>query len=272
MKKVLSLLVLLLSLQYVSAQGLKVVYEEVANPYLGRDVSKELEKQTDNPEIRAHLEKQMKNPTVMISELLVNKGVSIYTKKGKKSNEKEAPIENERVKATVNHQFSGTSAIYVDYLDSIYINQMTFDDKIYIMESPVYDRMFTWEITSEQQNILGYNCIKATKTSGVEKKIGTIESRPQRIVAWYCPDIPVSAGPEHHIGLPGLILKVEMNEGVHVYNAVSIEPLAPDTEIVKPENGEKISSEELLEVVQEFNAKQIEKMNRRGGKVIRIQR
>ncbi|MDR0724918.1 MAG: GLPGLI family protein [Prevotellaceae bacterium] len=272
MKRIyLILLVSILSLQCLSAQGLRVVYEDVSNISKGRDVSKDFES-VENPEVRAFLENKAKSPTVYTSELLVNKGVSLYARKVQPKKEEPVSLGNEQTAATIRpvRQVYGTSAIYKDYIDSIIVTQMDVGDKTYLLESPLPRQSRKWEISSEQATILGYTCIKATSTFGEAKKIGNIETKPQNIVAWYCPDIPIDAGPDIYSGLPGLILKLEVNDGVRVYNGISIEPL--ETEIQKLEEGEKVNSEEFLAILAGYNAKNRENVKQQGGKVIVIQR
>jgi GLPGLI family protein len=267
MKRIFLILsVSLLSLQYISAQGLKVVYEEISNPYLGKEVKKD---HIENPELRSYLENRTKAPTVTKSELLVNRGVSLYQKNKEQEKTETASLENERVQATMNfsRQRNATLAIYMNYMDSIAVTQSIVDNKVYLLEAPIGVRNTNWEITQERQDILGYKCIKATKTAGQAGKIGDLETKPRKFVAWYCPDIPVNAGPESHNGLPGLILKVEMDGGVRVFTAISIEPIDSATEIPKPTEGEKVSDEQFLAIVSESVAKWFEQMNRQGANV-----
>jgi GLPGLI family protein len=278
MKKVflvfLVLLVSLLSRQYISAQGLKVVYEEVSNLYSGRDPGKDYE-HIENPEVRAYHENRAKAPTVRSSELLVNRGVSLYKMNKEPEKTETASLEGERFQATMtfNRQRNSVLSIYKNYMDSVVLTQSSMDNKVYLLESPIVSgKNADWEITSEQQNILGYNCIKAMGTVGQAMKIGDMEAKPHKVVAWYCPDIPVDAGPHLHGGLPGLILKVEMDEGVRVFTAISIETVDPATEIPKPEEGEKVSDEQFLAIASEYLARQLEQIKRAGGNVRIIQR
>jgi GLPGLI family protein len=274
MKRILLVLsVLLVSLQCVSAQGLRVVYEEVSNPHSGRDVSKDYDN-VDNPEVREYLEKQAKSPKVRTSELLVNKGVSLYTKNKEQEKSDVASLEGERFKANMNftQQNIATSAIYKNYIDSIAVTQTNVNGKIYLVESPISGKSVNWEITPEQQNILGYNCIKATRIVGQAQKIGNLETKQRKVFAWYCPDIPVDAGPESYGGLPGLILKTEVEDGIQVCTATSIEAVDSTTEIPKPDKGEKVSSEEFIKIVVAESAKIFEKIKQGGGNVRIIQK
>jgi GLPGLI family protein len=273
MKRIFFSLLLVLSLQTVSAQGFKIVYEEVTNKFAGRDVSKDFE-HIDNPEVRALMENMAKSPTVRTAELLVNREASLYTRslQPKKEEEPVSSVDGKPKGRIVFGPVTGTSAVYKSYTDSVVITQMDVGDKKYLLESPTGQPQNEWQITSEQTEILGYSCIKAVKAGGEVQKIGNATITPLNIVAWYCPDIPVNAGPEIYSGLPGLILKLESGDGRQVYTAVSAEPLEPATEIPKPENGEKVSIEEFFTILSGHNAKNREKMEQQGAKVIQIQR
>jgi GLPGLI family protein len=273
MKRIFFSFLLLLFLQTVSAQGLRVVYEEITNISAGIDISKKFE-QIDNPEARTILENDTKSPTVRTAELLVNRGVSLYTKRASSKKEEPVSLENGKTKATLTtvSQDMGNSAVYKNYIDSVIVTQMDIGNKKYLLESPLVRKKNDWQITSEQTEILGYRCIKAVTTFGEAKKIGEWESKPQKTVAWYCPDIPIDAGPEVYSGLPGLILKLDSGDGLHVYTAVSAEPLDPAAEIPKPENGEKVGAEELLGIAVEHVAKYHGKRGQQGAKAITIQR
>ncbi|AZA59491.1 GLPGLI family protein [Chryseobacterium shandongense] len=58
--------------------------------------------------------------------------------------------------------------------------------------------VFNWKIENETQEILGYQCKKAT-----------MNFRGRNYIAWFTTKIPVSDGPWKFGGLPGLILKIE---------------------------------------------------------------
>lgn len=74
---------------------------------------------------------------------------------------------------------------------------------------------FEWELMPDTTTILGFLCQKAVCKS---KVIGNIE---REYIAWYTPDIPVSYGPLHFFGLPGMILQIENK--YYSYKAISIQ-------------------------------------------------
>lgn len=93
-----------------------------------------------------------------------------------------------------------------------------------------------WQLTQETKTIAGYLCYKAT----------TIETRNNKeinIIAWYCPQIPVSFGPKEYNGLPGLVLEVQNN--FRYFRATKL-VLNPKEKILikKPTKGKRVSQEE----------------------------
>ena len=65
---------------------------------------------------------------------------------------------------------------------------------------------FEWRLLPESDSVCGYLCQKAET-----------EYRGREYEAWYCPDLPVDAGPYKFRGLPGLILKVEDKAGDYAW-------------------------------------------------------
>jgi len=63
---------------------------------------------------------------------------------------------------------------------------------------------FEWNLSNETTYVLGYKCYKATMYDCTEDR---------EWVAWYTTSIPISNGPLHTGGLPGLILKLEFGNG-----------------------------------------------------------
>ncbi len=84
----------------------------------------------------------------------------------------------------------------------------------------------SWEIQSDTvRNLGGKMCLLAIGQDS------TINSYNQRVVrtyeAWFTPDIPVPAGPQHFFGLPGLVLLVGEVGGRYQFYASSIDLSIP---------------------------------------------
>lgn len=79
----------------------------------------------------------------------------------------------------------------------------------------------TWEFTSDTLTLLGYVCQKAVTTF-----------RGRKYEAWFTPAIPINEGPWKLYGLPGLILKVDADEGTFLFEAIGLENLGEKVPIV----------------------------------------
>lgn len=114
---------------------------------------------------------------------------------------------------------------------------------------------FDWKISAETKQIGEFICYKATgnrETSYIEEGVTKIKKR--LVIAWFCPDIPVSFGPIYTRNLPGLIF--EFQEGGTLYglkelnfaSKPEIAPL-PDKEILTKEQWR----ERLYKLAKELN-------------------
>lgn len=100
-----------------------------------------------------------------------------------------------------------------------------------------------WKITNETTNILGYTCRKATLENNNEAKID----------AWFAVDLPFPFGPYKFNSLPGLVLKVETNNGLFTYLATKINT-DETTKIKTADNLEKIEEDEYKQLIKNKNS------------------
>lgn len=70
---------------------------------------------------------------------------------------------------------------------------------------------FDWNIESQEKNIKGYNCQKATTKFG-----------GRNYVAWFTKDIPYSDGPYKFTGLPGLIVDIHDTKDDYTFQLVDV--------------------------------------------------
>lgn len=99
-----------------------------------------------------------------------------------------------------------------------------------------------WKITSEHQQILGFDCKKATTTASDGK---TVE-------AWFTTDIPLPIGPSGYHKLPGAVLAVSLDKGQRTITAtyVDFKKINPK-ELGKPKKGKKVTREAFLKISEE---------------------
>ena len=137
----------------------------------------------------------------------------------------------------------GGSVYFVNYKDSVKLEQTNFADDIFLIKKPLNE--YTWKITNEFKEINDFKCLKATTEyetySELRKK--TIKFK---IIAWFSYDIPYRFGPAGFNGLPGLIL--ELQNGGFYYIATKISK-TKTSKIEAPKNGKKITQKEFDEFV-----------------------
>ena len=151
-------------------------------------------------------------------------------------------------------RFGGMDAeTFRDYEKEQMVEARELGPKKYIIDDTL--RPLKWKLEEDTMTIIGYLCHKATTSQAMrmQRRFGpntdtsankTPPSAQQLpVVAWYTEAIESQAGPDNFYGLPGLILKTDLNNGTMVYTATGFENL--DKDLVKaPANGKKITREE----------------------------
>lgn len=179
-----------------------------------------------------------------------------------------------------NFRFGGMDAeTFRDYDKESITEARELGPKKYIIDDTL--RPMKWKLEEDTMTILGYLCHKAT--SSVQMRMMGPRFRPpgsdtaqntnqppkeQPLVAWYTEAIESPAGPENYYGLPGLILKTDLNNGSAVYTAQSIQPLGK-SQVKEPTDGKKITRSEYRKMIEE----QMRSMGGRppgGGPMFRI--
>ena len=95
---------------------------------------------------------------------------------------------------------SSQGSYYTDLTARKQLLVRDFQGKTFNVPSSIPDR--EWELTKETKMIGKFTCYKAKMTI-------TTDSGSFPVIAWYCPEIPVSMGPNDFVGnLPGLILEL----------------------------------------------------------------
>ncbi len=154
------------------------------------------------------------------------------------------------------------ASIFGGYLNPVYSN---FQDKkfyFYPTETPLFksneylieeDIIQNWELYNESKMIGEYLCYKAI-TTVTEKKTNITEDKKfyytdqsYTVTAWYCPQIPVSAGPLGYGGLPGLILELRTEKAVYGARHISLN-LEKDPDIKPLTKGKKTAYYDYIKI------------------------
>ena len=159
---------------------------------------------------------------------------------------------------------NGQGSIYKSLKDK----EMTEDVEQFSKRFLIVEKMEQpqWQLTSETKQIGNYTVYKATMT--IEDKnidFGSIfgrrgnnaqnddkkdEPKMLDVVAWYSPQIPVSAGPERYWGLPGLILELNAGRTTMLCTEIVLNP-EEKIEIQKPNKGSKVDRDEYNKIIKE---------------------
>ncbi len=129
----------------------------------------------------------------------------------------------------------GDAETFRDYETELIVESRELGPKKYIIDDTL--RPLKWKLEEDTMTILGYVCHKATTTQAMRMGGGRrfiqnadtsatkTPALPQQqpVVAWYTDAIESQAGPENFYGLPGLILKTDLNNGTLVFTATSIQ-------------------------------------------------
>jgi GLPGLI family protein len=237
MKKIVLYLIGILFVQCLSAQGLKVVYEESVNTTISRE---QLES-VGSPEAKERIEQKLKSMAKQkkTAELVIGKNVSLYTIfEAEMPEEPSERDETTKVRIIKKGAFVKYRSYYKDLEENQILAQAEVEGKIYLVEQPPLFEDKKWSITKEEKIIAGYKCIKATLSN---------------IDAWYCPEISINDGPQYFYGLPGLILEIELRSAsANVkYSCTSVTTLT-DTPEIQIGQGEKMTKPEFEKFVEEY--------------------
>ena len=161
-----------------------------------------------------------------------------------------------------------------DYEKELIVESRELGPKKYLIDDTL--RPMKWKLEQDTMTINGYLCYKATtvtsafgmggmrmnaggggqqRRAGDSAQGGNQQRRfnipaEQKVEAWFTQDIETSAGPDNYFGLPGLILKVVVDEGTITYTALSVDTQAK-ANVKTPTSGKKITRQEYMKMMQQ---------------------
>ncbi|MCI4669721.1 MAG: GLPGLI family protein [Bacteroidia bacterium] len=148
---------------------------------------------------------------------------------------------------------SSKNELFRDLKTSKTIEQKEFMTRTFLIEGELPKK--NWKITGKQETIAGFLCMEA------------VLDDTSKTTAWFTPQIPVSAGPGVYGDLPGLILKVSVNDDTQLWVAQKVELKAIDSsKFVAPTQGKKVSREKFKEIVEE-KMKEMQEASGGGGMI-----
>lgn len=137
-----------------------------------------------------------------------------------------------------------SAIVFKNFSTASIVEQRELAEKEYIIEDSL--KNLNWKLEDGTSTILGYACKKATSKT----------ERGSTVEAYYTEEIPVSSGPESFSGLPGMILKVDVNNQHFVYTAKGIEKTLNKKELKAPVKGKKVTKKDFVKLQQEIFSSQ----------------
>jgi len=129
--------------------------------------------------------------------------------------------------------------VFTDLVNKKQLEQKEFMTRQFLIERETGKDK--WKFTGNNKTILGYACQEAV-----------LEKDSTKMKVWFTPEIPVSTGPSKFVGLPGLILAVDINDGENTIAATSVKPEKIEQKMLeKPKKGKKVSDKEYKKIVDE---------------------
>ncbi|MDA3615807.1 GLPGLI family protein [Polluticaenibacter yanchengensis] len=240
----------------------KIVYEKVVN--LHKDIPENMEQfKAMMPEFRKTKQELLFNETQSISKNI------------KESNLDEAIAAEGESRGGRTIRFGagafggGDSEFYKDYESETGLESLELGPKKYLVIDTL--KPMKWKITGDTATIAGYLCYKATTTTtlgggrtmsfrgrggantdtSMAKTMENAVNKEIPVEVWYAEKIETKAGPDNYFGLPGAVLKVNVNNGSQVITALEVtEGLGKET-VKAPTKGTKITRAEHRKMMEE---------------------
>lgn len=126
-------------------------------------------------------------------------------------------------------------------------------EKTYTITDIIYKN---WQILEESKEIMGYKCYKAV---GEKITINDAGKFSEKIVAWFCPSIPLQYGPMGYGNLPGLIFELQTKKAL--YGLKKIEYNSNESVALLNKNNISIKYDDFVKIIKESREKRKQMMN-----------
>ena len=194
MKKKLILIYTLLFVTVLYSQQKNISVEYVVK------IDDEKELFNSNPSLRKMFDDARMGVNSLLFNLIINKsGTKFYENAILSSDERNSK------NAII---FAGYSGVTYQFQNSIF-QKMRYLEKDILVKEPLRNN---WELHMETKLIDNYLCYKATNVNIIDNGSEKIFNHP--VIAWYCPELPYSFGPNGYSNLPGLILELQVRNVV----------------------------------------------------------
>jgi len=129
-----------------------------------------------------------------------------------------------------------------NFKDNTLYDGITFLGKTYLIHDSIVPPK--WKILNDMKEVAGHICMNASWTDTLRK---------QNVLVWFALDMPVSTGPDRFIGLPGIILEVDINDGALIMTAdkMDLKPLTTELDVPQKIKGKKIDMAEYTRLMEQ---------------------
>lgn len=200
--------------------------------------------------------KQMSERTYILS---FNRTESIY----KEDEKLEQPGMQQRGGMRMAMMMGGGEDYYKNVKEGTYAVSKDLYGKIFLVNDSLPS--LQWQMQAETKKIGRYTAYKATaiknvrepnmkaifqpggKSKETESKEPEMIEKEVKLVAWYCPEIPVNQGPGEYWGLPGLIMELNDGRTSILCSKIVINP-KEKIAIKEPSKGKKVNQAEYDEI------------------------
>ena len=180
--KVSFLIILCFAIQTLNSQSIsKIVYKIAIDSSFQENIVKNQKDEIS----RVRVKEQYRNMMSSSFSLFFTNKESYFTMDN--SNDKKSMI--------IAQQTFDLQSFYINIIESKFLLISGSSDVYNILYPKEY---YKWDILSGQSKVIGNKICKLAKV-----KKGKAE-----LLVWFCPDLPIPAGPGKYFGLPGLILEV----------------------------------------------------------------
>ena len=129
-----------------------------------------------------------------------------------------------------------------NFKDNTLYDGITMLGKTYLIHDSIVPPK--WKILNDMKEVAGHICMNASWIDTLRK---------QNVFVWFALDMPVSTGPDRFIGLPGIILEVDINEGALIMTAdkMDMKPLTTELDTPQKLKGKKIDMTEYTNLIEQ---------------------
>lgn len=195
--------------------------------------------------LRAFVPKEQKSQKV----LYFNADQSLYENAKQVKEEEAEEYEQGGVKIRMQHN-KPDEKIFVDFGTKEKVEQRDLMGRLFLVKDKA--DAIKWKFTGRQKKILDMSCEEALTGEGKDT-----------VTAWYTTMVPVPGGPKSFMGLPGMILELNIGSTVNIKATATDFAEEVSAKIKQPTKGKSVTEEQFNKLSLE---KQEELQKQYGGK------